>query len=69
MTLTQYRAVTQPRHDNATGGGTDSTTDQVIIDPNKYLVTPLNQKAQIVMAILVSILTVILILKEIKRFI
>jgi len=67
MTLTQYRSITRTLYDNAVAGGTDNTTDNNTVDPNLFLVTPLNEKAQLIMAILVSILTVLLIFKEIKR--
>lgn len=69
MTLSRYRQITGVKFNNATGNGTDNTVDQATVDPNKYLITPLNQKAQVIMAVLVSILTFILIIKEIKRII
>lgn len=67
MNLKQYREITSVRYDNATSGGTDVTIDSTKIDPNKFLVVPINSTSQAVLNFLLIILTTLLLVKQFRN--
>ena len=68
MNLTTYRKITRAKYDSAVGNGTDNSTDQTNVDPNKYLAMPIDRRLNIAFLVLSTILATLLIIKELKRF-